>query len=84
MRMKLTPLADGGVAFLSRPLWTEAAAPEIPDGPVTVCGWCARVYLKRWLSAGEAVDRLGMATLSHPPQLTHGICPDCAADLRAL
>lgn len=44
-----------------------------------MCSWCSRVRCDEvWLPVEEAVKILGLFGSAELPQITHGICPDCA------
>lgn len=56
----------------------EPAVPRSSEF-VTICGWCKRVRVHTaWLEVESAVERLGLFNRSPLPQLTHGICGECA------
>jgi hypothetical protein len=88
MQMELVPQEDGGVAFESRELDASAKAPlpgrrdDGTSGTVTVCGWCGRVRADTWVSPEAAIGLLGLA--GEAARLSHGVCGDCAAELRGL
>jgi hypothetical protein len=57
-----------------------------PRGPglLTACGWCKRVSLPDgWAEVEDAVARLAVFDAHRPPEITHGICPPCAREMRA-
>lgn len=93
LTMTLSPMAEGCVSFDSRLVRAEARDPVMlldrrhprSDQFVTVCSWCKRVKVssERWLEVEEAVAQLGLFAVERLPELTHGICPDCAAPLMA-
>ena len=45
-----------------------------------ICSWCKRVKLDEdvWVEVEEAVQKLGLFETAVLPQLSHGMCPDCA------
>lgn len=44
-----------------------------------MCSWCSRVWCDEgWQPVEDAVKILGLFGLTELPQITHGICPDCA------
>jgi hypothetical protein len=54
-------------------------------GLLTVCGWCKRVSLPDgWAEVEDAVARLAVFEIDRPPDITHGICPPCARQMRAI
>lgn len=53
---------------------------------LTICSWCKKIRIRetRWVEAEEAVGAIGMLGEQSLPQLTHGICPDCAQQYLAV
>lgn len=44
-----------------------------------MCSWCSRVWCdESWQPVEDAVKILGLFGPTELPQITHGICPDCA------
>ncbi|NJN95853.1 MAG: hypothetical protein HC875_17975 [Anaerolineales bacterium] len=44
-----------------------------------MCSWCSRVWCEEsWQPVEDAVKLLGLFGPAELPQITHGICPDCA------
>ena len=91
MQMELAPLPGGGVAFRSRQVYAWRAPtlvgqwrPAEEDAALIVCGWCGRVHADEWISPDAALDRIGIDWDARAPQLSHGICPGCAGELRLL
>jgi hypothetical protein len=66
---------------LSRSATLLAASQKQRDGSLaTRCAWCGRVSVAtRFLEADETPS---FVVSSHGPALTHGICPECVAELR--
>lgn len=58
-----------------------AASRKLRDGSFTTrCAWCGRVSVgMRFLEPDETPAFL---VSSRGPAMTHGICPDCVAELR--
>jgi len=55
-----------------------------PDELIRACGWCWRVHLgTAWHRLDQAAPALGLLDRRSLPAVTHGICPRCAAALRA-
>lgn len=81
MRLTMTPVPDGGVAFTSELLSEQERAPvELPPGRLLrSCAWCARIWsLGGWLEIEAAVSDLRLFDGAAPlPPVTHGLCPDC-------
>ena len=49
------------------------------SGMATRCAWCGRYYLgERWVAVGSA------PSFGDHAGVTHGICDDCVAELRAV
>lgn len=90
MELDLEPAPDGGVRFVSRllasrPRATPVLVPTSPPGPgvLSLCAWCLSAKLERgWCDLTEAVHELGLLALDPLPQVSHGMCPRCAAALR--
>ena len=60
------------------PLWNRA----VPRGTAVIhaCSWCKRVYFGgRWCEA-DALDWTALHTL---PNVSHGMCPTCEAEVMA-
>ncbi len=52
------------------------------DGFVRACSWCSRIDIDgNWIEVEDAAGKLGLFEFSHLPQLTHGICKDCLANM---
>lgn len=75
----------GGVRFESDAVRTEpreAAAPVTGGGTagmIKMCSWCKDVETDRgWEPVERAVARLGVFGAGRLPDVTHGICGDCA------
>lgn len=56
-----------------------------PDLFVVVCSWCKRVHKNqdRWLNVEAAIVDMDLLRSDRLPNLSHGICPDCAATLQS-
>jgi hypothetical protein len=58
---------------------------ERSDKLLRMCSWCSRIQCdETWLSVEEAINYLGLFGTPHLPQITHGICPDCAPYFKGL
>lgn len=87
MEMEIVPLEGGSVDFRSRILRLERREP-VPlldpgtsrgDEFLTICSWCRRARVASvWVELDEAVKKLQLFSSVSLPQLTHGICQDCA------
>lgn len=87
MEMEIVPLEGGSVDFRSRVLRVEPREP-VPlldpesargDDFLTICSWCRRArVVSGWVELDEAVKTLQLFSSAPLPQLTHGMCQDCA------
>ncbi len=87
LKMKISALAGGHLDFTSWILREETRDPVAAldrsrarsQTFLTVCSWCKRAKLaeKRWAEVEEAIGYLKLFDPPEPPQLTHGICPEC-------
>lgn len=91
LEMEITAERDECVTFTtsvvesqSRPAVAllDPLAPR-SDAVSIVCGWCNRFAAPEgaWLEAEDAIAALGIFEGALPPQLSHGICPDCSSSL---
>ncbi|CAG1066523.1 hypothetical protein BAC1_02141 [uncultured bacterium] len=87
MEMEIVPIESGSVDFRSRILRLEHREPVLlldPGTPradefLTICSWCRRARVASvWVELDEAVKTLDLFSSVSMPQLTHGICQDCA------
>ena len=87
MKLSIAPAVDSGIRFESRTVREESRQvvpildPAAPRSEVfvVVCSWCKRFrVLESWLEVEDAVARSGLFEADRMPQLTHGMCPDCA------
>jgi hypothetical protein len=48
-----------------------------------MCSWCKQVRLAEavWVEVEEALVQLGLLELESLPQITHGACQACYADI---
>jgi hypothetical protein len=86
--MEMMPDADAGVHFhnwLVREEERESVrllemTPERSDAILIICSWCKQVQLGEdtWAEVETAVQQLGLFEAMKLPQLSHGMCPDCA------
>lgn len=91
LELEISATADGGLRYRVRTLGEQERHPVSLLDPnstrserfVTVCSWCKRVAAppRGWLEVEEAVAELELLSGSPPPQLTHGICAECAVAL---
>jgi hypothetical protein len=84
MRVEIR-LLDGDRLEVSHVLLSETPRPRTAEPPpprevVRMCSWCNRTAVgPDWLEVEEATGRLGLLQQEPPPQITHTLCPDCAA-----
>ena len=92
MELEIEPAGEGRLAFAGRLVRSEPRASEIlldpavehSDAMLTICSWCKRVDCRgEWVEVEEAVARLGLFEASAVPQLSHGMCAECARAIRA-
>lgn len=78
--LQVLPLAEGQVECSYRTLLVEVRGPDL----LTVCAWCQRVQLPegRWTRRQALAEHLEFY-LGDAPKVTHGICPSCAAAVKA-
>ncbi len=50
---------------------------------LVMCSWCKAVKVgdDTWVEVEDAVDRLKLFDFRYLPQISHGVCPSCAADI---
>ena len=94
LELELAPLAAGGLLCCVHQLVEEARDPiSLLDATrprteqlIRMCSWCKRVATPdgAWLQLEVAVTRFGMFVDELPPDLTHGVCPDCHRVLDAV
>ena len=86
LSLAITPLASGGVVFVSRTIREEPRPAmrllERSDRPrgelLSMCSWCKKVKTPAgWTDVEQAVVELELLTEEHPRPITHGMCPDC-------
>jgi hypothetical protein len=93
MQMEIVPAADEALEFRNYLLREEHRdhvrlldpTAERDHELLRMCGWCNRIRCDEiWLSVEEAVNYLGLFGAPQLPQITHGICPDCALNFKDL
>ncbi|MDP5240393.1 hypothetical protein Q9Q94_12695 [Uliginosibacterium sp. 31-16] len=87
MRMQICGKESGRVEYRCRIIRTEPREPVvIASAPVTGCGpllrlcsWCKKMDVGRdsWMEIEDAVNFLGLFSLTEIPPITHTICADC-------
>ncbi|MGM0453776.1 MAG: hypothetical protein ACQERN_11485 [Thermodesulfobacteriota bacterium] len=95
MQMRIQAMPSHALCFESTIL-IEEKRPEMPllypddagdsghrQGLLVMCSWCKAVNVgnNRWVAVEQAVDRLKLFDCRHLPQISHGVCPSCAADI---
>jgi hypothetical protein len=93
MQMRIETLADGQIEFQSRALEIRrraalavlaAGAPRDPSRLLRICSWCNRGEVdRRWMEIDRVVTALGLFEGQAVPRLTHGVCDDCHARVKA-
>jgi hypothetical protein len=89
LQMRLSALPAGGVEFISTLTRAEERDPVAllaasygTGEPVRACSWCRRVDADGYTEIEDAVARLGLLEQELRP-ISHALCPNCAADVRA-
>lgn len=55
---------------------------ELARQLLCICSWCKSVQIAAsWVPIEAAIKQLDLFGTSHSPQLTHGICPKCNAEM---
>ncbi len=91
MELRISPTGSDEVEFASRIVREEQRNPvrllesdaERSDEFVRMCSWCKKVKTSDWVEVEEAVRELGLFHRLRLPQITHAICPNCLARLKA-
>lgn len=87
----VAPAAGAAVEFHTRVLWEEAREwqplldPRVAhtDEFLHLCAWCKKVQVgDEWLEVEDAVTRLALFDQPALPQLSHGLCPACDAEMQ--
>jgi hypothetical protein len=89
LRLELVPLVGEAVEFRSQIVheepWAQPvrlldpAAPRTGGPLLRMCSWCKRVASEeRWLEVEAYADEMGLFDSVALPEITHGICDDCA------
>lgn len=92
LHMKVEPLDNGGVRFISRLDRTEprpavqALDPNLPRHPgvLSMCSICKRVRSAQqdWVPIEEALKSSETMQRDRPPSVAQGVCPDCSQLIR--
>lgn len=91
MELEIAPSRGGSLQFSGRVVREEKRleAPLIDvtvarsDEHLVICSWCKQVDVSGvWMEVEQAVERMGLFNLNSLPQITHGLCPECAQQLR--
>lgn len=93
MEMEVFFQAPGITGFKSCVIKEEAREPVAIlkstnhklDKFLIICSWCMKIKVDEdsWLEVEEAITQLGLFDDALLPQLSHGICPACFADMMA-
>lgn len=93
MQMEIAPAADQTLEFRNYLLREESRdrvrlldpTAERNHKLLLMCSWCNRIHCdETWLSVEEAIHYRGLFGAPQFPQITHGICPDCALKFKDL
>src|SRR6185295_2020734 len=89
MDIEVLPLAGGPVDCRYSCLLVEALGPASasaarPERILTRCAWCRQVKLPEgeWAGIDALADRLDLF-IGEATRISHGMCPACAAGVRA-
>ncbi len=85
--LEVAPREGGGIGCRVHQLAVQQRDPVVlldpaqprADQLIRICGWCKRIATQdgAWLHLEDAVTRSNLFVDQFPPELTHGICPDC-------
>ena len=88
LELTMTPDEEAGVQFHSWLIREEEREPigllemtrKRTQEFLVICSWCKKVKLdeESWAEVEEAVKELGLFEATELPQLSHGMCPQCA------
>lgn len=91
LELEISAGAAQGLTYRVRSVEEQTRAPaplldpRLPRGEafVTICSWCKRVAAPPlgWLEVEQAVAELSLFAEPKLPQLTHGVCEECARRL---
>lgn len=94
MEMEIRPRAKDGIEFRSRVLREERREPiqllsadrDHSEGTLIMCSWCKKVSVPAlgWVELETAIKGLNLFCASPYPQISHGICEDCARAIRSV
>jgi hypothetical protein len=93
LRMDVLPEPDRGVTFLSTLVRAEPRPPvplldpalDRSDELLKMCGWCKRVdWRGGWAEVERYLEESGLMEATFLPRVSHGICPECRADMMLL
>jgi hypothetical protein len=94
MELDVRPAAGGQLVLTGRIVLEEprqpvdllgGGAPRTSDQIVTLCSWCKAACLPDggWDEVEQLVASRKLFEEDRLPQISHGICPDCEAAVRA-
>jgi len=93
MQMRIATLDDGQIEFQSRALEIRrrAALAVLTTGArrdasrlLSICSWCNRGKVDhQWMEIDQVVTTLGLFEGQPLPRLTHGVCDNCLARVKA-
>ena len=89
VRLSVVPLANHALEVSSETVREELRRyvalldPEVSRSSdfLTICSWCKCILLadNEWAEVEVAIDRLDLFGANFLPQLTHGVCGECAS-----
>lgn len=86
LELEISRPAPGTLTLRSQTLWTQTRPAvslldrraERQASIVTICSFCLKLLCgKQWLEAEQAVAAMDLFGETPPPELSHGVCPDC-------
>jgi hypothetical protein len=89
MELSVRPLPEGALEISTALVRAEPRAympllersSRLLFGTLRICSWCKRICLfnREWVEVEEAARRMKFFQAADLPNLSHGICSDCAA-----
>lgn len=93
MRMKMIPLLDGKIGFVSHLIRNERydtpnrlldMKSDRNSKQITMCSWCKAIEVNirgknEWVDIEKGLEYYEMFETEKIPEVSHGICPECAS-----